>query len=39
MSLPWDSQNVAERTEVQEVAEKFVWANCFNPSVPGIRSL
>jgi putative transposase len=36
MSLPWDRQRVTEDTEVQEVAEKFIQANCYNPAVPGI---
>lgn len=37
MSLPWDKQKVTESTEVREVAEKFIRANGFNPSVPGIE--
>ncbi|WP_334735844.1 hypothetical protein [Nostoc sp.] len=37
MSLPWDKQRVTEDTEVQEVAEKFILANCYDPAVPGIR--
>ncbi|MGI2907362.1 hypothetical protein [Tolypothrix sp. VBCCA 56010] len=37
MSLPWDKQKVTESTEVQEVAEKFIRANGFNPAVPGIE--
>jgi putative transposase len=36
MSLPWDKQKVTESTEVHEVAEKFIQANCYNPTVPGI---
>ncbi|WP_244329276.1 hypothetical protein [Tolypothrix sp. PCC 7910] len=36
MSLPWDKQRVTEDTEVHEVAEKFILANCYNPAVPGI---
>lgn len=36
MSLPWDKQRVTEDTEVHEVAEKFIQANCYNP-VPGIE--
>jgi len=36
MSLPWDKQRVTEHTEVHEVAEKFIEANCYNPAVPGI---
>ncbi|BAZ01190.1 hypothetical protein NIES37_51890 [Tolypothrix tenuis PCC 7101] len=28
MSLPWDNQRVTESTEVHEVAEKFIHANC-----------
>ncbi|WP_026735260.1 transposase [Fischerella sp. PCC 9605] len=39
MSLPWDNQKVTESTEVHEVAEKFIQANCFNPAVPGIEFL
>ncbi|MEH1800439.1 MAG: hypothetical protein V7L13_14990 [Nostoc sp.] len=39
MSLPWDKQRVAESTEVHEVAEKFIQANCYIPSVPGIGFL
>jgi putative transposase len=39
MSLPWDKHNASERTEVHEVAEKFIQANCFSPSVPGIGTL
>jgi putative transposase len=39
MSLPWDKQKVSELTEVHEVAEKFIQANCYMPSVPGIGSL
>ena len=36
MSLPWDKQKVTECTEVNEVAEKFIQANCYLPPVPGI---
>ena len=36
MSLPWDKQKVTESTEVHEVAEKFIQANCYNSTVPGI---
>jgi putative transposase len=36
MSLPWDKQRVTECTEVREVAEKFIRANCYLPPVPGI---
>ena len=36
MSLPWDKQRVTESTEVHEVAEKFIHANCYQPPVPGI---
>jgi putative transposase len=36
MSLPWDKQRVTEDTEVHEVAEKFIQANSYNPTVPGI---
>lgn len=39
MILPWDKQKVSELTEVHEVAEKFIQANCYVPSVPGIGSL
>ncbi|MEH2356117.1 hypothetical protein [Nostoc sp.] len=39
MSLPWDKQRVTEDTEVHEVAEKFIQANCYNPAVPGIGIL
>ena len=39
MSLPWDKQRVTEDTEVHEVAEKFILANCYNPAVPGIGIL
>ncbi|WP_292862428.1 hypothetical protein [Nostoc sp. LPT] len=39
LSLPWDKQRVSESTEVQEVAEKFIQANCYQPPVPGIGSL
>ncbi|WGV24469.1 hypothetical protein [Halotia branconii] len=39
MSLPWDKQRVTEDTEVHEVAEKFILANCYNPAVPGIEIL
>jgi putative transposase len=35
MSLPWDKQRVTECTEVHEVAEKFILANGYFPSVPG----
>ncbi|MFB2771826.1 hypothetical protein ACE1AT_21430 [Pelatocladus sp. BLCC-F211] len=38
LSLPWDKQGVTESTEVQEVAEKFIQANCYLPPVPGIGS-
>ncbi len=31
MSLPWDMQRVTECTEAQEVAEKFIQANCYLP--------
>ena len=37
--LPWDNQKVNESTEVEEVAKKFIEANYYNPSVPGIGSL
>lgn len=30
-SLPWDNYQVSERIQVHEVAEKFIWANFFNP--------
>jgi|GEM_PF-3427102 len=33
MSLPWDKQRMTENTEVHEVAEKFIQANCYNPAV------
>ncbi|MBW4479834.1 MAG: hypothetical protein KME54_24045 [Tolypothrix brevis GSE-NOS-MK-07-07A] len=33
MSLPWDKQRVTEDTEVQEVAEKFIQANGYNPAI------
>ncbi|WP_268768295.1 hypothetical protein [Mastigocoleus testarum] len=36
MSLPWDKQKVTESTEVHEVAERFIQANCYKPTVPGI---
>ena len=36
MSLPWNNQKVTESTEVHEVAEKFIHANCYQPPVPGI---
>ncbi|MEH2251841.1 MAG: hypothetical protein V7K33_20430 [Nostoc sp.] len=36
MSLPWDKQKVTESTEVNEVAAKFIQANCYQPPVPGI---
>jgi hypothetical protein len=36
MSLPWDKQRVTESTEVHEVAAKFIQANCYQPTVPGI---
>ncbi|MBW4630210.1 MAG: hypothetical protein KME49_33050 [Brasilonema octagenarum HA4186-MV1] len=36
MSLPWDKQRVTECTEVHDVAEKFIQANCYVPPVPGI---
>ncbi|MDZ7957565.1 MAG: hypothetical protein RMY34_06610 [Aulosira sp. DedQUE10] len=36
MSLPWDKQRVTESTDVHEVAEKFIQANCYQPLVPGI---
>ena len=39
MSLPWNKQRVTECTEVQDVAEKFIQANCFLPPVPGIGFL
>ncbi|HLO83675.1 MAG TPA: hypothetical protein VK203_01500 [Nostocaceae cyanobacterium] len=39
MSLPWDGQKVTESTEVEEVARKFVTANCYNPPVPGNEKL
>ncbi|MBD2337633.1 hypothetical protein H6G64_11630 [Calothrix sp. FACHB-156] len=39
ISLPWDKQRVTESTEVHEVAEKFIQANCYNPAVPGIGFL
>ncbi|MBR8841157.1 MAG: hypothetical protein DSM106950_46255 [Stigonema ocellatum SAG 48.90 = DSM 106950] len=39
MSLPWNKQRVTESTEVRDVAEKFIQANCFLPSVPGIGFL
>ncbi|WP_375510140.1 hypothetical protein [uncultured Nostoc sp.] len=39
LSLPWDKQRVSESTEVQEVAKKFIQANCYQPPVPGIGSL
>ncbi|MBE9231810.1 transposase [Cuspidothrix issatschenkoi LEGE 03284] len=40
MGLPWDSPcNVTESTEVQEVTEKFIRANCYNSTVPGNESL
>jgi hypothetical protein len=29
VSLPWDKQRVMESTEVHEVAEKFIQANCY----------
>ena len=31
MSLPWNKQRVTESTEVRDVAEKFIQANCFLP--------
>ncbi|BAY99415.1 hypothetical protein NIES37_33970 [Tolypothrix tenuis PCC 7101] len=34
--LPWDKQKVIEDTEVHEVAEIFIQANCYQPPVPGI---
>jgi len=37
MSLPWDKQRVTESTEVREVSEKFIRANCYQPPVSGIR--
>ncbi len=37
MSLPWDKQTVTECTEVHEVAEKFIHANGYFSSVPGIE--
>ncbi|MEH2318251.1 hypothetical protein [Nostoc sp.] len=37
ISLPWDKQKVTESTEVHEVATKFIQANCYQPSVLGIR--
>lgn len=33
MSLPWDKQKITESTEVREVAEKFIRANCYDPAV------
>ncbi len=39
MSLPWNKQQVTESTEVHEVAEKFIPANCYQPPVPGIGFL
>lgn len=36
MSLPWNKQRVTESTEVHEVATKFIQANCYQPTVPGI---
>ena len=35
MSCPWDKQEVTESTDVKEVAEKFVYANRYYPTVPG----
>ncbi|MBD2165467.1 hypothetical protein H6G04_13785 [Calothrix membranacea FACHB-236] len=35
--LPWDKQKVTEDTEVHEVAEKFIEANYYQPTVPGIE--
>ncbi|MFH7024758.1 MAG: hypothetical protein ACHBN1_05000 [Heteroscytonema crispum UTEX LB 1556] len=35
MSLPWDKQKVTEST-LGTGAEKFIEANRYNPSVPGI---
>ncbi|MEH2423126.1 MAG: hypothetical protein V7K48_20100 [Nostoc sp.] len=37
MSLPWDKQKVTESTEVHEIAAKFIQANCYQPTVPGIN--
>ena len=39
MSLPWNNQKVTESTEVHEVAEKFILANCYHNTVPGIGSM
>ncbi|EKF06084.1 MULTISPECIES: hypothetical protein [unclassified Tolypothrix] len=35
-TLPWYKQKVTEDTEVHEVAEIFIQANCYQPTVPGI---
>ncbi|WP_254625844.1 hypothetical protein [Nostoc sp. TCL240-02] len=32
MSLPWDKQRVTESTQVKNVAEKFMSANCYQPT-------
>ena len=32
MSLPWDNWEVDD-TEITAVAEKFIFANCYNPQV------
>jgi putative transposase len=32
MSCPWDKQEVTENTGMQEVAEKSVYANRYNPT-------
>lgn len=36
MCLPWDSWEVDD-TEITAVAEKFVFANCYNPQVAGAQ--
>ena len=32
MTLPWDKQKVTDGTEVEEVAKKFIEANCYHHS-------
>lgn len=35
----WNKQRVTECTELNEVAKKFIQANCYLPPVPGLRML
>ncbi len=35
MRLPWDSWE-ASNLEIVDVAEKFIFANCYNPQVAGM---